>query len=100
MLCDRTRGLQVQAGEGVESGLRPFSVTKKGLDYVSAPLSSGDLGLLLDLERDLDLDPLLEGGVRLLDLDLEDRDLEGDFVLLRLGVLDLDLDLDLDLESE
>lgn len=52
----------------------------------------------MDLERDLDLDPLLEGGVRL--LDLEDRDLEGDFVLLRLGVLDLDLDLDLDLESE
>jgi len=25
MLCDRTRGLQVQAGEGVESGLRPVN---------------------------------------------------------------------------
>lgn len=61
----------------------------------SAPLSTGDFGLLLDL--DLDRDPLLDGGVRLLDLDL---DLEGDLDLLRLGVLDLDFDLDLDLDLD
>lgn len=65
----------------------------------SAPLSTGDFGLLLDLDLDRDLDPLLDGGVRLLDLD-RDLDLEGDLDLLRLGVLDLDLDLDFDLDLD
>jgi len=63
------------------------------------PLSSGDLGLLLDRERDLE--PALEGGVRLLDLDLDferDRGLEGDWDLdlLLLWLRDFDLDRDLE----
>ena len=59
------------------------------------PLSSGDLGLLLDLDRDFE--PTLDGGVRLLDLDLDferERCLEADFDLLLLWLLDLDLDLE------
>lgn len=65
--------------------------------WASSPFSGADLGGLLDL----DLDPLFEAGVPLLDLerDLErdrDRDLErdGDLALafLVLGERDLDLE--------
>ena len=56
-------------------------------------MSSGDLGRLLDL--DLDLEPLLEAGVRLLERDLDfdrERDLDADLDLLLRGVRVLDLD--------
>lgn len=61
----------------------------------TAPSSSGDLGGLL--ERDLDLDSLLDTGGGLLDLDLDldrERDLETE------DDLDLDLRADLDLEVD
>lgn len=71
------------------------------------PSSGADFGWLLDLDRDLE--PLLEGGVRLLDLDLDldfdlvldldlDRDRDGDFdlVLLLRGVRDLEWERDLE----
>jgi len=51
------------------------------------PLSAGDLGWLLDL----DLDPLLDGGVRLLERDLDlERDRDGDLVFFLCGVRDLE----------
>lgn len=55
----------------------------------SPPLSPGDLGGLLDLERE----PLLDGGVRLLERDLDldlERDRDGDFVFFLCGVRDLE----------
>lgn len=60
-------------------------------------LSSGDLGRLLDL--DLDLEPLLEAGVWLLERDLDfdrERDLEADLDLLLVlrGVRVLERDLE------
>lgn len=63
----------------------------------SPPFSAVDLGWLLDL----DLDPLLEDGVRLLDLDRDlDLDLERDWdlalVFLLLGERDLDREYDRD----
>lgn len=61
----------------------------------SPPFSAADLGWLLDL----DLDPLLEEGVRLLDRDLDldlDLDLEREWALVFLFLGERDLDLDLE----
>lgn len=70
-------------------------------DSAGAPASSGDLGLLLD--RDLDLDPLFDLGVGLLERDLDldlERDLEADLDLLLRGVRVLERERDRDLERE
>lgn len=70
-------------------------------DSAVAPVSSGDLGLLLDLDRDLD--PLFDLGVWLLERDLDldlERDLEADLDLLLRGVRVLERERDLDRERE